>query len=46
VSEVIELSSTTGFSKFPVIKGSTDHLVGSVHVKQAVAVPRGERSST
>jgi CBS domain containing-hemolysin-like protein len=46
VSEVIELSSTTGYSKFPVIKGSTDHIVGSVHVKQAVAVPRGERSST
>lgn len=46
VSEVIELSSTTGFSKFPVIKGSTDHIVGSVHVKQAVAVPRGDRGST
>jgi CBS domain containing-hemolysin-like protein len=46
VSEVIELSSTTGFSKFPVIKGSTDTIVGSVHVKQAVAVPRGERTST
>ena len=46
VSEVIELSSTTGFSKFPVIKGSTDTVVGSVHVKQAVAVPRGERVST
>jgi CBS domain containing-hemolysin-like protein len=46
VSEVIELSSTTGFSKFPVIKGSSDNIVGSVHVKQAVAVPRGERGST
>ncbi len=46
VSEVIDLSSTTGFSKFPVIKGSTDTMVGSVHVKQAVAVPRGERGST
>jgi CBS domain containing-hemolysin-like protein len=46
VSEVIELSSTTGFSKFPVTKGSTDNIVGSVHVKQAVAVPRGERTST
>jgi CBS domain containing-hemolysin-like protein len=46
VSEVIELSSTTGFSKFPVIKGSTDTVVGSMHVKQAVAVPRGERTST
>ncbi|RNM14405.1 hemolysin family protein [Nocardioides pocheonensis] len=46
VSEVIELSSTTGFSKFPVTKGSTDNIVGSVHVKQAVAVPRADRSST
>jgi CBS domain containing-hemolysin-like protein len=46
VSEVIELSSTTGFSKFPVIKGTTDQIVGSVHVKQAVAVPRSERGST
>jgi CBS domain containing-hemolysin-like protein len=46
VSEIIELSSTTGFSKFPVIKGSSDHIVGSVHVKQAVAVPRSERAST
>jgi len=46
VSEIIELSSATGFSKFPVIKGSSDHVVGSVHVKQAVAVPRSERGST
>ena len=46
VSEVIELSSSTGFSKFPVIKGSADNVVGSVHVKQAVAVPRSERRHT
>ncbi|MGI9156931.1 MAG: hemolysin family protein [Marmoricola sp.] len=46
VSEIIELSSATGFSKFPVAKGSSDHIVGSVHVKQAVAVPRSERGST
>jgi CBS domain containing-hemolysin-like protein len=46
VSDVIELSSTTGYSKFPVTKGSTDNIVGSVHVKQAVAVPRAERGST
>ena len=45
VSAIIEQSSATGFSKFPVIKGSSDHIVGSVHVKQAVAVPRAERSS-
>ena len=46
VSEVIELSGATGFSKFPVIKGSSDNVVGSVHVKQAVAVPRAERDDT
>ncbi len=46
VSGIIELSSTTGFSKFPVIKGTTDNVVGSVHVKQAVAVPRAERAHT
>jgi CBS domain containing-hemolysin-like protein len=46
VQDVIELSAATGFSKFPVIKGSSDNVVGSVHVKQAVAVPRGSRTST
>lgn len=46
VSEVIELSAGTGFSKFPVIKGTTDNVIGSIHVKQAVAVPRAERGST
>ena len=46
VSEVIDLSRATGFSKFPVVKGSPDNVVGSVHVKQAVAVPRAERHDT
>ncbi len=46
VSEAIDLSSATGFSKFPVIKGSTDNIVGSMHVKQAVAIPRAERAHT
>jgi CBS domain containing-hemolysin-like protein len=46
VSDVIELSGATGFSKFPVIKGTTDNVVGSIHVKQAVAVPRSERAHT
>src|SRR3954447_11315368 len=46
VSEVLELSQSTGFSKFPVIKGTSDNVVGSVHVKQAVAVPRSERAHT
>ena len=46
VTEIIQLSAATGFSKFPVIKGSTDNIVGSVHVKQAVAVSRSDRPST
>ncbi len=46
VAEIIDLSAATGFSKFPVTKGSTDNIVGSVHVKQAVAVPRQDRGST
>ncbi len=46
VTEIITLAAETGRSKFPVIKGSTDTVVGAVHVKQAVAVPRGERSAT
>lgn len=44
--EMIELSASTGFSKFPVIKGSNDNIVGAVHVKQAVNVPRGDRKTT
>ncbi|WP_354438203.1 hemolysin family protein [Marmoricola sp. OAE513] len=46
VSKIIDLSAATGFSKFPVIKGSSDNIVGSVHVKQAVAVARSDRDST
>lgn len=45
VTEIIELSAATGFSKFPVTKGSSDNVVGSVHVKQAVAVPRSDRGT-
>lgn len=46
VSDAIELSASTGFSKFPVTKNGIDNIVGSMHVKQAVAVPRSERSAT
>jgi len=41
---VIELARQTGFSRFPVIDDSIDDVVGLVHVKQAVAVPRAKRS--
>ncbi|MDP3209262.1 MAG: hemolysin family protein [Rhodoglobus sp.] len=42
--DVIALASSTGFSRFPVIDGSIDDVVGIVHVKQAVAVPRDKRA--
>ncbi|MBO9578247.1 MAG: HlyC/CorC family transporter [Microbacteriaceae bacterium] len=41
--DVIELARRTGHSRFPVEDGSPDEIVGVVHVKQAVAVPRDRR---
>lgn len=42
--EVIDLARRTGFSRFPVVGEDMDDVVGIVHVKQAVAVPRDKRS--
>jgi CBS domain containing-hemolysin-like protein len=42
--DVIALARRTGFSRFPVIDDSIDEVVGVVHVKQAVAVPRERRA--
>ncbi|MFC5790840.1 HlyC/CorC family transporter [Agromyces tardus] len=42
---VIELARQTGFSRFPVYDDNLDDVVGLVHVKQAVAVPREKRTS-
>ncbi|WP_349898655.1 hemolysin family protein [Parafrigoribacterium soli] len=41
---VIELAKSTGFSRFPVVDDGIDDVVGFVHVKQAVAVPRERRA--
>ncbi|MBT2500249.1 HlyC/CorC family transporter [Agromyces sp. ISL-38] len=41
---VLELARQTGFSRFPVYDENLDDVVGLVHVKQAVAVPREKRS--
>jgi CBS domain containing-hemolysin-like protein len=40
---VIGLARATGFSRFPVVDEDVDDVVGFVHVKQAVAVPRQRR---
>ena len=42
-TEVLELAGRTGFSRFPVIDEDRDDVVGVVHVKQAIAVPRPKR---
>ncbi|GGF01342.1 membrane protein [Mycetocola zhadangensis] len=41
---VVELARTTGYSRFPVIDEDADDVVGLVHVKQAIAVPRVKRA--
>lgn len=43
VSAVIDASIHTGYSRFPVIDGSSDDVIGIVHVKQAASVPREKR---
>ncbi|WP_374193760.1 hemolysin family protein [Glaciihabitans sp. dw_435] len=43
-ADVIALARKTGFSRFPVIDDSIDDVVGIVHIKQAVAVPRDKRA--
>lgn len=40
---VIDLARGTGYSRFPVVDDDIDDVVGLVHVKQAVAVPRDRR---
>lgn len=45
VSTIIDLARQTGHSRFPVLDAE-DTVVGTVHVKHAVAVPVHERSTT
>src|SRR6478735_624068 len=40
---VLELARQTGYSRFPVYEEDLDDIVGVVHVKQAVSVPRERR---
>jgi CBS domain containing-hemolysin-like protein len=42
--DVIELARQTGHSRFPVFDESMDDIVGIVHLKAAVAVPRERRA--
>ena len=40
---VLELARSTGFSRFPVIDETLDDVVGIVHVKYALSLPRDKR---
>jgi len=42
-AEVIALARRSGHSRFPVIDGDLDDVIGVVHLKSAVAVPRERR---
>lgn len=43
--KVLELARSTGHSRFPVVTNDADDVVGAVHVKHVVALPREERGS-
>ena len=43
VIEVVEAARRTGHSRFPVVLGGDDDIIGAVHVKNAVAVPADQR---
>ncbi|KAF4407739.1 hemolysin family protein [Streptomyces lycii] len=44
--DVLNLTRATGLSRFPVHRGRLDEVVGMVHLKDALAVPAGERLRT
>jgi len=44
-TDVLELARRTGYSRFPVTDGGLDDIVGLVHIKQAVSVPRDRRAT-
>ena len=46
VQDMLDTVSRTGFSRFPVVGETIDDIVGVVHYRQALAVPRERRAST
>ncbi len=46
ISNIIELSKSSGHSRFPVYKKDVDDIVGVVHIKKAVGIPLSKRSKT
>ncbi|RJK96286.1 hemolysin family protein [Vallicoccus soli] len=46
VDAVLALAARTGHARFPVTGEGVDDVVGAVHFKHALAVPRAERAAT
>lgn len=46
VVDLIRASARTGHSRFPVVDGDLDNILGIVHVKQAFTVPAKVRATT
>jgi CBS domain containing-hemolysin-like protein len=46
VTAVLELARASGHSRFPVVAADTDEVIGAVHIKHAIAVPRAQRRTT
>ncbi len=42
---LIATARETGHSKFPIVDGDLDHIIGVVHVKQAFTVPAARRAT-
>lgn len=42
-ADIIAVARSSGLSRFPVLGADIDDIVGLVHVKQAIAVPRSRR---
>jgi len=45
ISDLIEISRRTGFSRFPVYTEDLDDVQGAVHIKQAFTVPAVQRAT-
>jgi CBS domain containing-hemolysin-like protein len=46
VTEVLKKARKSGLSRFPVYGEDLDNVLGVVHIKQAMAIPRGQRNTT
>lgn len=44
VADVLAMARATGLSRYPVVRKNLDDVVGMVHIKHAVGVPKDQRS--